>query len=199
MAAMTWMCDCGSVNDTASAQCSVCGTTRPTQMFSAPMPTGPHVQVGLQEEPSTTSQTEVTCTGCGRKSPADTEKCLRCGEVLPPAGAGAAAAADRSCPRLVLPNRTSVNIPTGETVVLGRHSSDPVVAAALELHDQVSRKHAELRVDGQTATVTDLGSTNGTFVNGRAVADKATVPLAGGVTIRFGKELEIVLLPGDML
>ena len=35
----------------------------------------------------------------------------------------------------------------------------------------VSRRHATLRVEGETAVVEDLGSRNGTFVNGERVDD----------------------------
>jgi len=50
------------------------------------------------------------------------------------------------------------------------------VDADLRLADTgVSRAHAELRVSGDSVTVVDLGSTNGTVVNGRRVAESELV------------------------
>jgi pSer/pThr/pTyr-binding forkhead associated (FHA) protein len=48
----------------------------------------------------------------------------------------------------------------------------------------VSRRHARIRVDGQHATVEDLDSKNGTFLNGRPVREPAA--LADGDQIRLG-------------
>jgi two-component system, NtrC family, response regulator HydG len=50
----------------------------------------------------------------------------------------------------------------------------------------VSRRHAALEVIGNRLRVTDLGSTNGTFVNGIAVGEAF---LTGGETLRFGSAL----------
>ena len=47
----------------------------------------------------------------------------------------------------------------------------------------VSRKHVDVVLDGGTATVEDLGSTNGTLVNGRRVSRQA---LVDGDVIRIG-------------
>jgi DNA-binding winged helix-turn-helix (wHTH) protein len=48
----------------------------------------------------------------------------------------------------------------------------------------VSRHHARIRVDGPRATVEDLGSKNGTFLQGQPVREPA--PLADGDQIRLG-------------
>jgi uncharacterized protein YkwD len=50
--------------------------------------------------------------------------------------------------------------------------------------DTVSRHHAVLARNGREYRVTDLGSTNGTYVNGRRIRDSATV--RSGDEIRFG-------------
>ena len=47
----------------------------------------------------------------------------------------------------------------------------------------VSRKHVDVQLHGNTATAVDLGSTNGTLVNGRRVSSQ---PLADGDVIRIG-------------
>ena len=50
--------------------------------------------------------------------------------------------------------------------------------------DQVSRSHARVSVAGATITIEDLGSTNGTFVNGAKI--EAPTTLAPGDTVRIG-------------
>jgi hypothetical protein len=63
--------------------------------------------------------------------------------------------------------------------VLGRGTE-----ADIRLPDTgVSRKHADVQLHGSTVTVDDLGSTNGTLVNGRRVGRQE---LADGDVIRIG-------------
>jgi pSer/pThr/pTyr-binding forkhead associated (FHA) protein len=78
---------------------------------------------------------------------------------------------------------------TEPRVVLGR-SRD----AGLRISDvNISRKHAELRHDGDTYWVVDLGSTNGTLVNGKRIdrqrlRDGDCITL-GSTEIVFGRAL----------
>lgn len=53
----------------------------------------------------------------------------------------------------------------------------------------VSSFHAEIQVEGDSIRVRDLGSTNGTFINGQPVQESALVP---GDTLRLG-EVEFTL------
>ncbi len=48
----------------------------------------------------------------------------------------------------------------------------------------VSRRHAELRREGSDVTLQDLGSTNGTYVNGERIS--AETPLKSGDRVQFG-------------
>jgi len=48
----------------------------------------------------------------------------------------------------------------------------------------VSRRHARILVNNDAVTIEDLGSTNGTFVNGKRVT--GTTPLIDGMTVAFG-------------
>jgi hypothetical protein len=79
--------------------------------------------------------------------------------------------------RLALEDGGAVDLPEGETLV-GREPGLPVTLSG---EKGVSRTHAVLRRAGSTVTVSDLGSTNGTYVNGQRIAD------------------EVTLKPGDML
>ncbi len=61
---------------------------------------------------------------------------------------------------------------TGTSTVIGRAPSCDFVIC----HKSVSRRHAMLARDGERMIVTDLGSTNGTFVNGRWINQAEVVP-----------------------
>lgn len=75
--------------------------------------------------------------------------------------------------------RDTISI-TKEPVVIGRLSTSDVVLS----DPNVSRRHAELRRDGSKWIVVDLGSTNGTVVNGKLAREH---PLAEGDRLTFGK------------
>ncbi len=60
---------------------------------------------------------------------------------------------------------------------------DPDVDLTLD-DPGVSRRHASLRAEGQTAIVTDLDSSNGTFVNGEPVT--TPLRLRGGDRVQIG-------------
>ncbi len=68
----------------------------------------------------------------------------------------------------------------GREVVIGRQPS-----AGVALTDgDASRNHAVLRSDGYRTTLQDLGSTNGTFVNGRRISKQEIRP---GARIEVGR------------
>lgn len=69
---------------------------------------------------------------------------------------------------------------TSPVTVLGRGSEADVVVD----DPGVSRRHAEIRLDGGAAMVRDLGSTNGTFVDGERAG---SLPLVDGSTITIGR------------
>ena len=59
----------------------------------------------------------------------------------------------------------------GPTTTLGRSRSCDIFIP----DRRTSRRHAEARWDGQTSTLCDLSSTNGTFVNGRLIESSTTL------------------------
>lgn len=67
----------------------------------------------------------------------------------------------------------------GETMQIGRAAGNDLVIDAVD----VSREHAELRRLGATWKLRDLGSRNGSWVNGRQVTDAVLQP---GDELRFG-------------
>jgi DNA-binding winged helix-turn-helix (wHTH) protein len=82
--------------------------------------------------------------------------------------------------RLIWGDR-EIALSEGENV-LGRDSD---VAAWIDVYS-VSRRHARIVVSGDRATLEDLGSKNGTFLRGRAVAGPKPVALSDGDEIRIG-------------
>ncbi|GAC1391387.1 MAG: hypothetical protein NVS4B11_10590 [Ktedonobacteraceae bacterium] len=66
--------------------------------------------------------------------------------------------------------------------VLGRTQDNQIVVN----DNKASSHHAEIRAMGQDYTITDLGSTNGTFVNGLPLAHNMPRRLLSGDTVRIG-------------
>lgn len=75
------------------------------------------------------------------------------------------------------------------TVVIGRDAS-----ATIRLDDdQVSRRHAQVVVSDGRAELSDLGSTNGTFVDGHRLT--SPVVLRAGQQVKIGKHVLVVGAP----
>jgi hypothetical protein len=73
---------------------------------------------------------------------------------------------------------------TRHELTTGRNVIGRGTDADIRLPDTgVSRKHVDVVLDGGTAIAEDLGSTNGTLVNGRRITRQ---PLADGDVIRIG-------------
>lgn len=120
------------------------------------------------------------CPYCGQKKDASGN----CGCTLGGGLMGGAATATRTgTPRLIgAMGIYSGNIYpiTGGSVSVGRDSSNTI---ALADDTTVSRRHAEIQLQNGGAVVRDMGSANGTFVNG--------VRISGEQTLRVGDEIQI--------
>src|SRR5579872_4038310 len=71
------------------------------------------------------------------------------------------------------------NFPLGVRSVIGRALGNEIQL----VHDGISRRHCEVTVRDEGATVEDLGSTNGTKLNGERVT---TAPLYHGDKLEVG-------------
>src|SRR5215216_3488220 len=74
----------------------------------------------------------------------------------------------------------------GDQITIGRDSSN-----AIAINDaEISRRHARLTFQGGKYILEDLGSTNGTFVNGQRLAGPRV--LKSGEVISFGEQIVLV-------
>lgn len=85
----------------------------------------------------------------------------------------------------------------GKTYLL--QSGTTKIGRARESHiwldsDKTSRHHAELRLAGGNLAVVDLGSTNGTFLNGERIQADQPMLVQGGDEIRFGDRVFTLVL-----
>lgn len=77
-------------------------------------------------------------------------------------------------------------------IIIGRSSDLDMVL----VEDMVSRKHAKISTNEKAITISDLGSTNGTFVNGEKIR---TVDLKDGDRILIGTSIiKLVALSGEV-
>jgi predicted component of type VI protein secretion system len=84
------------------------------------------------------------------------------------------------------PNPGKVYQLEASEIVIGRDSSNGVA-----INDgEISRKHAKLSLHGAAYVIQDLGSTNGTFVNGQRLT--GTQVLNPGDSISFGENISAV-------
>ncbi|MFL6664104.1 MAG: FHA domain-containing protein [Rhizobacter sp.] len=121
---------------------------------------------------------------CAQTSPAGSKLCNYCNRALTPA--------------------VWLKWPWGERELLGDElwvgRVAPAPAALVERlardYDNVSRRHAVLRLDGGGASVEDLGSSNGTFVNDVPLPAHRPLRLHDGAKLRFGASLVVSIDAG---
>ncbi|MET0802231.1 MAG: adenylate/guanylate cyclase domain-containing protein [Actinomycetota bacterium] len=77
------------------------------------------------------------------------------------------------------PGRTPIHLVVHEPIEIGRDCAGVLLA-----DPEISRRHLELRPNGRGIVVTDLGSLNGTSLNGRALEMAAV--LHAGDLVQFG-------------
>jgi hypothetical protein len=84
------------------------------------------------------------------------------------------------------------NGPRGPAITGGRASSNDIVLPEFT----ISNHHFHLRYEATRYVVIDLGSTNGTYVNGERTDQGKRVPVASGARIVFGRyQFEFMTAP----
>lgn len=153
------------------------------------MGTGPSLHATVD---ATMTIKPVQCPVCKTFCPAGMLFCMECGLILDRALDGDAFGA----PTVVLP--VLVDEGGKEFIlrpglnVLGRQGD-------LEFNDpRVSRRHAQITLEGATVWIEDLGSTNGTSVNGQPVSG-TKMALNHGEVVSLGGLKLTVSLPGEAI
>ena len=80
-------------------------------------------------------------------------------------------------------NGKIIPVPTGEAII-GRQPDNPIAIEG----QGVSRQHAKLLRQGNQVTLTDLNSSNGTYVNGQKLAPHTSKPLQSGDQLQIGSQ-----------
>jgi pSer/pThr/pTyr-binding forkhead associated (FHA) protein len=84
------------------------------------------------------------------------------------------------------PNPGTVFTLEGEQLSIGRDSSNEI-----SINDaEVSRRHARLTFQGGKYVIEDLGSTNGTYVNGQRLTGQRV--LKSGEVVSLGEQIQLV-------
>jgi hypothetical protein len=154
------------------------------------------------------------CTHCGHENPADANFCAKCGQPLASAGdtttgalrleeppepeeaddAGVDTADLEPGTALLVgvrgPNRGARFLLDRDVVTVGRHPDSDIFLDDIT----VSRRHAEFRRDAQRYWIHDVGSLNGTYVNGNRADDQL---LDTGDEVQVGKFKLVAFLAED--
>ncbi len=147
------------------------------------------------------------CTNCGHQNPSGAKFCAQCGTalaspqdattgMLPTAadevreagedGLDADGIRQELSPGTALlvsvrgPNAGARFLLDKDVVTVGRHPDSDIFLDDIT----VSRRHAEFALSGEGVIVSDVGSLNGTYVNGTRAESKV---LAHGDTVQVGK------------
>jgi serine/threonine protein kinase len=171
----------------------------PVQPAQPVQPVAPTAPVNRQQ-PAVAPQPQPFQPAVPAPQPAGGPTCSRCGRVNKPgarfcAGCGAPLGAPPVARLLITSPRGSWEQKIDRLPLrIGRRDPRQNHYPELDLaeHDRgiASRNHATINRDGDYYTITDLGSTNGTLVNGTAIPQRAPRRLRAGDRIKIG-EVEI--------
>jgi pSer/pThr/pTyr-binding forkhead associated (FHA) protein len=135
----------------------------------------------------------VTCPVCRTNNSSLEAYCGECGFLLSSApGQELESEAPDNGPIFELVENTSgrrFRLKDGVNIV-GRENCD-----ILLLDGTVSRRHAQVTIENGLVILMDLGSSNGTQVDGTRIGPNQPVPLANNSTIRFGNATMTVVAP----
>lgn len=133
----------------------------------------------------------VTCPVCKTETPTVDGFCEECGFALE-GTEGIVEEVSLEPPALPTLHDMQGNVYTLRPGVntVGRLNADILLS-----DPSVSRSHARFLVQGDVVTLEDIGSTNGTFVNGQQLPPNVPIPLSDGAEISFGGAKLTLKLP----
>lgn len=146
----------------------------------------------------------LTCRSCGTTADAGQGTCHNCGFPLPrqrPAEPGRRLASSSSAPIASAPaaqddpfavpslslhvqtdNGRVIELEPGDRLIVGRTPESPLSSVC---GDNISFRHAEIYVSGESAFIVDTNSTNGTFIDGERLAPGMPQLLTGSVSVQL--------------
>lgn len=153
------------------------------------------------------------CNNCGHENPAESNFCSSCGAVLAQEQPGTDTTMTFAAIKDAEPEEEFAvpleELEEGKALLLVRKGPEAgskfswdneVVVAGREPDSDiflgdvtVSRKHAEIRLEGSKFRIVDSGSLNGTFVNSKRVE---SAELSNGDEIQIGK-FKLIFFTGD--
>lgn len=143
------------------------------------------------------------CPACGAHNEAGSKFCEDCGSTLGEASAAVAtpavsnepatikAAPAAAAPRLIMPNGVEIPI-TAEHTLLGRQSPADNIYPEIDLTEldpesYISRRHGQITRQGSKYLYEDVGSSNGSFINGNRLQSGIQTELHDCDTVRLGR------------
>jgi len=155
------------------------GVQPPSDVGDAQNVGAPHTS-GFRSEPPPKAPLvpEGACPFCGQQKAQDGS----CGCALGPTPAAAGPSGQPQLLVMTGPCAAKVFPLTAPELVVGR---DPACDISLAEDSSVSRRHAKLTLEGSDLWIEDLGSTNGTYVNGVKIDSRTKV--SHGDTLQIGE------------
>ena len=134
---------------------------------------------------------KAACPDCKAENEAAADRCIYCDCALSPCGEEL----ETSVVTLVWPWGKEL---LTQPMRIGRDPPAPeslIKAISAHGYDNISRSHAEFKPDSASGgvTVVDLGSSNGTFVDGVRIPANKPIHLKSGAAVRFAANLSVVV------
>lgn len=177
---------CGTANAPTRPFCTGCGVSLVSVAPSDTEKASPPRDLAGAEY-----KADAVCPDCQAENPRGSDRCVYCDCPLTSVNGGAA------CTTIELKWPWGKQMLTGP-LRIGRDPPAPesLIKAICELgHDNISRSHADLLPDAASGgvSVVDLGSANGTFVDGVRIPANKPVPLKNGASVRFAANLSVTV------
>lgn len=177
---------CGSANAPTSPFCKGCGVSLVSVAPTDPEQAAPHQAIEGGD-----AAAKAVCPECGAENVGEGDRCVYCDCAL------TAPRAEICCVNVELAWSWGKQVLTGP-MRIGRDppADERLIRAIKDLgYDNISRSHADLLPDTATGglSVVDLGSSNGTFVDGVRIPANKPVSLKSGAVVRFAANLSVTI------